>query len=428
AAAWLLPAQFGKIEYAPLVDQVRGSGVAPKHLITVGADPLPGTVSFEALLREGTTGAGGHELLEALRPDPREVCHLMPTGGTTGLPKLVPRTHNDYLCNAEFRARAWERSPQDTALVATPLTHNMALEVLLFPTLLTGGRLVILPSTDAEGILGAISQERVTTTILVPAQLVDLVAVPEIERYDRRTLGSLAGAGAKVPAELVRKVRERFGVLFFNVFGMAEGPCAMTRPEDPPEVVEQTVGYPICPYDEFRILDDEGRPLPAGEEGELAARGPGVFCGYYNDVAKNREVFTEEGFFRTGDLARLDGAGRLIIAGRKKDVLIRGGENISAAEVEELLMVHPDVAHAAVVGLPDPRLGERICAYVQPVPGTRPTLEALRRFLGERGVSVLFHPERLELLEALPLTNVGKVDKTALRADLEARLRQEQQA
>ena len=349
----------------------------------------------------------------------------MPTGGTTGLSKLVPRTHNDYLCNVVFRTKAWLRAPDDITLIATPVTHNMAIEVSLNPTFLTGGKVVMITSTRAREILEAIQKERVTTMILVPAQLQQIVDFPELKQFDVSSLKVIAGAGSHVAAELAKKVVERLGCRFYNVFGMSEGPCTQTRWDDPEEAVAHTVGWPICPHDEFKVIDETGAELPPGTEGELVARGPGVFRGYYKAEAANREAFTPDGFFRTGDLATFDREKRLIITGRKKDIIIRGGENISATEVEELISTHPKVEQAAVVGMPDPLLGERVCAFIKPRPGAVISFEEIISFLKEKKITVLYLPERVEMIEEMPLTNVGKVHKKQLREKIKEKLKQE---
>ena len=373
-------------------------------------------------------GAGPHELAALLpatdEDDPRlagfphdacALCHLMPTGGTTGLPKLVPRTHNDFLCNCRFRALATGRTADDVFLIVTPVTHNMAIEVSLLPSLWRGGTVVLLGSTAAGDILEAIERERVTFTILVPTLLQDLVSHPDLARTDLASLRALAGAGDRIPPELITEIHERIGRPFVHVYGMSEGPCANTKPTDPVDLVRHTVGFPICPGDEFRVVDDQGMPLPPGEAGELVARGPGVFRGYWNAEAINRESFLPGHFFRTGDLARVDREGRITLTGRRKDVIVRGGVKLSVALIEQYLGGLPEIKRAAVVGIPDPRLGERICAFIEPVSGEAPTPERIAQAFRDEGIAVMFCPERIELVESFPLTGVGKLDRTRLR-------------
>lgn len=419
--AWIVPLQFEKIDYHPMIESIRTKNLSLKDILVIASPSLrdhklpEGTVSFLDLLKRVDLKSYPQDYLQSFKPDPNEICHLMPTGGTTGLPKLVPRTHNDFYCNFDYRAKAWERSPHDITLIATPLTHNMAIEVSLNPAFLTGGKVVVIPSTRPKDILEAIEKERVTTTILAVAQVQQMVDDPDLNRYNLSSLNVIATGGSRMPPETIKKVYERLKCKFFNVFGMSEGPCLQTRYQDPEEVVLNTVGWPVCPYDEFKVIDANGKDLPYGTEGELVARGPCIFRGYFKAEAENREAFTRDGFFRTGDIAKFDPEGRLIITGRKKDIIIRGGENISAREVEDLISGHPKVEQVSVVGMPDPVLGERVCAFIKPKKGETISFDELILFLKEKKTSVLYLPERIEVIDEIPLTNVGKIDKKQLR-------------
>jgi non-ribosomal peptide synthetase component E (peptide arylation enzyme) len=228
-----------------------------------------------------------------------------------------------------------------------------------------------------------------------------------------------------MPPEAIRKVYDKLKCKFFNVFGMSEGPCTQTRLQDPDGVVFNTVGWPVCPYDEFKVIDANGDSLTGGKEGELVARGPCIFRGYYKAESENKEAFTPDGFFRTGDIAKFDSEGRLIITGRKKDIIIRGGENISAKEVEELISSHAKVLQVAAVGMPDPILGERVCAFVKPKKNMTISFEEIISFLREKRISVLYLPERVEVVDEIPLTNVGKMDKKRLREEIKEKLKKE---
>jgi non-ribosomal peptide synthetase component E (peptide arylation enzyme) len=311
ASTWIVPRRYEKIDYLSMIESIRLSQPSLKHIIIDAPDQptesFPaGTQSLHDLLKEIGLKECPKDTLRSFRPDPEEVCHFMPTGGTTGLSKLVPRTHNDYLCNVVFRAKAWLRAPDDITLIATPVTHNMAIEVSLNPTLLTGGKVVMITSTRSREILEVIQKERVTTMILVPAQLQQIVDFPELNQFDVSSLKVIAGAGSHVAAELTKKVHEKLGCRFYNVFGMSEGPCTQTCWDDPEQAVAHTVGWPVCPHDEFKVIDEAGHELADDKEGELVVRGPCIFRGYYKAEAANREVFTPDGFFRTGDLAKFD--------------------------------------------------------------------------------------------------------------------------
>lgn len=431
AKAWIVPFRFEKIEYKPMIEALRSQPSSLKHILVIESmgkedEPFPEeTIPFNALLEKIDLLRYPKDYLQSFRPGPDEICHLMPTGGTTGLPKLVPRTHNDWFCNVEYRAKVWERSPRDITLIATPVTHNMAIEVSMNPAFLTGGKVVMISSTRPREILEAIEKERVTTTILAVAQVQQILDFPELERYDLSSLQVIGTGGSHMPPEVIRKIYDKLKCKFFNVYGSSEGPCAQTRYDDPEEAVFHTVGWPICPYDEFKVIDSDGNELSHEEEGELVARGPTIFRGYYKSESENREAFTPDGFYRTGDIAKFDREGRLILTGRKKDIIIRGGENISAKEVEELIVSHPKVEQVAAVAMPDPILGERVCAFIKPKKGAIISFEEIVSYLKEKKTSVLNLPERIEVIEEMPLTNVGKVDKRKLREEIKEILKKE---
>lgn len=431
AKAWIVPFRFEKIEYKPMIEALRSQPSSLKHILVIESmgkedDPFPEeTIPFNALLKKIDLLRYPKDYLQSFRPDPDEICHLMPTGGTTGLPKLVPRTHNDWLCNVEYRTKAWERSPHDITLIATPITHNMAIEVSLNPAFLMGGKVVMISSTRPREILEAIEKEGVTTTILAVAQVQQIVDFQELDRYDISSLQVIGTGGSHMPPEVIRKIYDKLKCKFFNVYGSSEGPCTQTRYDDPEEAVFHTVGWPICPYDEFKVIDSDGNELSHEEEGELVARGPTIFRGYYKSESENREAFTPDGFYRTGDIAKFDREGRLILTGRKKDIIIRGGENISAKEVEELVISHPRVEQVAAVAMPDPILGERVCAFIKPKKGAILSFEEIVSYLKEKKTSVFNFPERIEVIEEMPLTNVGKVDKRKLREEIKEILEKE---
>ena len=248
---------------------------------------------------------------------------------------------------------------------------------------------------------------------------------PDLARYDLSSLRTLACGGANFAPELVRGVRDKIGCRPVNVFGMAEGPTITTRADDPFEAVCDTVGKPTHDWDEIRVVDDDGRPVPVEEEGEVVARGPDVIRGYFKVPEINREAVDAEGWFHSGDFGRMDENGRLRITGRKKDMILRGGENIATLEVEHPLLTHPKVQDVAVVAMPDPRLGERVCAFVRPRDGQVITLEEVREHLEREGVAKYKWPERVELMDELPLTNVGKVAKNVLRERIKVQMESE---
>ncbi|MBW1998034.1 MAG: AMP-binding protein, partial [Deltaproteobacteria bacterium] len=236
--------------------------------------------------------------------------------------------------------------------------------------------------------------------------------------------------GAGLPMEIAKRAVDyfgKFGCKFAgNGLGASEGLLAQGNLDDPLEVKLMTVGRNLTPGSHYKVIDEEERELPINVVGELVARGPEVFTGYYRTTEEeNRIVFTRDGYYRTGDLARIDERGYISITGRKKDVIMRGGETLVPGEMEELIRRHPSVERVAVIGMPDPRMGERACAYVVTRKGKDLTLEEMVAFLKERGAGVLLLPERLEIVDTLPVTGVGKVDKKLLRKDIEKKLKRE---
>jgi non-ribosomal peptide synthetase component E (peptide arylation enzyme) len=230
-------------------------------------------------------------------------------------------------------------------------------------------------------------------------------------------------AGGASHPDLVKDVTEKLKMKFYNGYGGTEGMTTITRTTDDLETICTTVGRPTCPYDTYKVIDQDGNELPPNTQGELIVKGPGVFTGYYNNPGENREAFTKDGFFRTGDVAKIDENGYIRLSGRIKEMINRGGESISATQIERLINRHPDVAAVAVIPMPDPVMGERVCAYIEPKPGAQLTFDDIIFFLKGEKASVLQLPERIEFIDAMPYTGAQKLDKRYLREDIQNKLR-----
>ncbi|HEY3277629.1 MAG TPA: AMP-binding protein [Syntrophorhabdaceae bacterium] len=413
--AWMVPDRYGKIDYAPIIDDVLKENPQLKDVIYVRGKKGP---FMEDLIAEGQLSKENLKALEARRPDPDEVSHIMPTGGTTGLPKASVRTHNSYITNVEYHSRLWEITSHDTLMVITPVAHSMAMHWGIGAAFLNFAKLVLLDSTTPEDICTWIEKEKVTAMPSVPALITRVVSMENLSSYNLSSLSKISVGGAPSTPELVRTVYDKLHCTFINGFGSSEGTNMATRPGDPIEVICNSVGRPACPYDTIIVVDDEGREVPPLVEGELVSKGPGVFTGYFKSAHENEGTFTPEGFFKTGDKARKDEKGNITITGRIKDIINRGGEKISALDIENRLSAHPAIRESAVVGMPDAVLGERICAYVVLRPQAALTFEETVAFLKNGGASVQQLPERIEFVNELPTTKVGKVDKKALREDI----------
>ncbi len=423
AKAWILPLRHGSIDYGPIIEKVSGEVSAIERIITVREGEHSTFLPMEELANRKALTSENLSRLAERRPDPMEVAQIMPTGGTTGLPKAAPRTHNSFLCNAEYHSRAWEITSQDTVLTIAPVSHAQGMFCGVGGGFINFAKLVLIDSTDPADICRVIERERVTAIPTVPALVIRLVNFDRRKDFDLSSLRKIYAGGAPSSPDLVMAVREKLGCAFVNAFGSSEGTNSMTRLDDELEVICNTVGAKCCPYETYKIVDNKGSELPPNCGGELVSKGPGIFTGYFGAGDENRNLFTPDGFLRTGDVARIDDAGNLTITGRIKDIILRGGENISAVEIENLVSTHEQVEVVAVIGMPDEELGERICAYIQPRSDTGElTFDDIITYLRQKGASVLQLPERIEFVDSIPLTKVGKVDKKALREHIKKRM------
>lgn len=359
-----------------------------------------------------------------------DVALFLLSGGTTGVPKLIPRTHADYLYNAREAARVSGLTIESRILLALPAEHNFPLACPgLLGALLTGACAIFCQSTKAADLAQTISRERITHLPCVPTIAIGLLDLPEAARADLASLQVITVGGQRLQEHTARSLKHSFPhVAVQQVLGMAEGLLCYTRLDASQEVAFKTQGRPLSPADEIRIVDPDGIDAVPGEVGELWCRGPYTIRGYFRAPERNREAFSSDGYYRTGDLVRLDPSGNLVVEGRIKDLINRGGEKISAEEIEAHLIAHPAVDAAAVVAMPDDVLGEKACAYLALRDGEAFDIVTMREFLAARGVAQFKWPERIELVRELPLTNVGKIRKTELRADIAAKIAGERAA
>ncbi|WP_099039438.1 (2,3-dihydroxybenzoyl)adenylate synthase [Mycobacterium neglectum] len=354
--------------------------------------------------------------------DPGSPALLLVSGGTTGLPKLIARTHNDYVYNATACAHAYEMTGEDVYLVALPAGHNFPLGCPgLLGSMTVGATSVFTADPSPESAFALIDRHKITVTGLVNALAKVWTQACEWEPVLPTSLRVVQVGGSRMTPEEARYILDGLTPGLSQIFGMAEGMLNFTRVGDPFDVVVNTQGRPMSPHDEMRVVDEAGREVVPGHEGELLVRGPYTLNGYYRADEANARSFSPDGFYRSGDRVRIfaDGerAGYVEVTGRIKDVIHRGGETVSASDLEEHLFAHPAIYTAAAVALPDDYLGEKICAAVV-FNGPTITLAELNQFLDERGVSAHSRPDMLAPLPALPKTAVGKVDKKKVVAQL----------
>ena len=422
--AWVGPERYRNTEYLPMLRQVAEENPDLKHFISVRAEaPNSAFIPLEKLIEEAELTPSSVAALEARRPDPMEVSMILLTGGTTGLPKAVPRTHNDYIASVEYHSRAWEITSEDVVLSAAPVSHAQAMHNGVGGAFFNYAKYVLTDSTEALDICSVIEREKVTAFPTVPALVQRMLSLDNLKQYNFNSLRKIYAGGAPSTPEMVKDIYDKLDCKFVNAFGSAEGSGSMTRLDADIETICTTVGKIDCPYATFKILDQYGEEVPPGQEGELTTKGPNIFTGYFKSWEDNKQTFTSDGFFKTGDLAKIDKSGTIMITGRIKETILRGGETISAVGIERLISAHPDVAEVAVIGMPDKQMGERICAYICLREGASSlVLPELVAFLKNSGASVMQLPERIEIIDKIPLTGVGKADKKVLKEDIRKKL------
>ncbi|MGW6869944.1 (2,3-dihydroxybenzoyl)adenylate synthase [Streptomyces sp. NPDC054901] len=410
AVAYVIPSVHAGFDHRELAAEVREDAPRLRHVFVADGEPGAFTALADVPEEPGPD-------FPAHRPGPQDLAFLQLSGGSTGVPKLIPRTHDDYIYSLRGSNELCGVDADSVYLVALPAAHNFPLSSPgSLGALYAGGRVVLAPQPVPDVAFPLIEAEGVTITGLVPPLALVWTDAAGRTAHDLSTLEVLLVGGAKFSEEAARRVRPALGCTLQQVFGMAEGLVNYTRLDDPEEVIVTTQGRPISPDDEILIVDDEDRPVPEGDVGHLLTRGPYTIRGYWNAPEHNARSFTADGFYRTGDLVRATPPGHLVVEGRAKDQINRGGEKIAAEEVENHLLAHPAVHDANVVAEPDPYLGERTCAYVIPRAGAEPvTGTALRRFVRERGLAAYKVPDRVVFVSAFPTTGVGKISKKDLR-------------
>ncbi|MGN6336665.1 (2,3-dihydroxybenzoyl)adenylate synthase [Mycobacterium sp.] len=415
ATGLLIADTAGGFDYRAMARALSEEHAGLEHVVVDG-DPGP-FISWAQLRDQPSIDT------PASPPDPGSPALLLVSGGTTGTPKLIPRTHDDYVFNAEASAELCGLASDDVYLAVLSAGHNFPLACPgLLGAMTVGATTVFATDPSPEAAFAAIARHGVTVTALVPALAKLWAQACEWEPVTPKTLRLLQVGGAKLEPEDARLVRSALAPALQQVFGMAEGLLSYTRLNDPPELTEHTQGRPLSAADELRVVDAEGEPVAPGEEGELLVRGPYTFNGYFRAERDNERSFDAQGFFRSGDVVRLRDDGYLVVTGRVKDVICRGGETISAAELEEKLHGHPGILSAAAVALPDPYLGEKICAAVV-FNGRTLSLAELNCYLDERGVAAHARPDVLVAMTSLPTTPIGKIDKRAIAEQVSAQQR-----
>jgi 2,3-dihydroxybenzoate-AMP ligase len=414
AAACVFPDRQGDFAFSPMIRRVREANPCLRFAIVLGA-PAAGELSLTELIER--PARLNREELDAIRIDPTDPCIFQLSGGTTGVPKLIPRTHNDYAYNSKAAAQVCGVTRDSVLLLVLPIAHNLPLACPgIQGFMFNGGRIVLSASTRPADMFALVEKHRVTHIKVVPALLIRMIHDPAVTRFDTSSIRYIQSGGQRLQPETRMRTRRLIPSCFVQEnFGMSEGLLLFAKIDDPEDVRMETVGFPVSPDDEIRLIDDDDRVVPFGEVGEMCARGPYTLRGYYKSPEYNARAFTSDGFYRSGDLMRQHRSGAYLVEGRKKDLINRGGEKISAEEIENLILAHPAVQNVACIAMPDEQLGERTCACVILRPGAAGlALAELVEFLAAREIAKFKLPERLELMSEFPLSTFGKVSKKTL--------------
>ncbi|MEC7491048.1 MAG: AMP-binding protein [Pseudomonadota bacterium] len=424
AKACVVPAKARDYSFTDLVNRLRNE----HDCLTIGivlGPPQDDFVTVEDLL--DTEPNASESDLGEIQIDPEDPAVFQLSGGTTGIQKLIPRTHNDYICNSRLACASTETGPDKVLLDILPIGHNLPLACPgMQGFLMKGGTVVFSQTTRGEVLFPLIEKHGVTHVHCVPALLIRWLHDPAIGDHDLSSLQYLQSGGQRLQPEVRRRTYELIPSVFVQEnFGMAEGMLFFAEKHHEEAVRMETVGFPMCEDDEVRIVDEEDNVVPFGEVGEMCCRGPYTLRGYFGTPEHNARAFTVDGFYRTGDLMRQHPSGAYLVEGRKKDLINRGGEKISAEEIENLILTHPAVKNVACVAMPDPVLGERMCACIIPAAGQTLDLQELTCHLESYELARFKLPERLKLMGEFPLSPFGKVSKKNLVEDIAANLADE---
>jgi 2,3-dihydroxybenzoate-AMP ligase len=413
AVACVMPDRHRDFDFRDLMRRIQQEQRSLRHGIVLG-DAGEGFHSLDQLIDQKSTLDSAE--LSRIAPNPNDPALFLLSGGTTGVPKLIPRTHNDYVYNSKMAGSVTGIADDSVLLDVLPISHNLPLACPgLQGFIFKGARVVLSTDASPEVVFRLTQKHRVTHIHVVPALLIRWLADPMMGRYDLSSLKVIQSGGQRLQPETRAKAQELIpSVTVQENFGMAEGTLMFARLDDPPDVRLETVGRPICPDDEIMLLDEDDNVVPFGEVGEFCCRGPYTLRGYFGAPEHNKRVFTFDGYYRSGDLMRQHKSGNYMVEGRKKDLINRGGEKISAEEIENLILSHPAVQNVACVPVPDPELGERMCACIVLHEGRMLSFEELIGFLETKDMAKIKLPEYLLIVPELPLSNVGKVSKKRL--------------
>lgn len=423
AAGVVIPWKIGDFDYHDMIESLRPDVPSLKHIFFSGNEVPPGSISLNEVTRQPTEKKYPARLIEERRFKVTEVSLINLTTGTTGFPKFVEYPICARLVTGRAFMEAFKFTARDTLGALAPASGGPNMPVY-YAAPQVPCRVAMLEKFTPEDAFKMIEKSRVTVPCVVPAQLALMVQHPSLKKYDLSSIRAWFSCGAPMAYSLGVEVEEKIGGIIMNAYGALDfGSCFIHDLDDPREIRFLTAGKPRVGTI-AKIVDDDGKEVNRGEVGELTGCGPTCSSGYYGDPEATQEAWGKDGCYKTGDLARIDEQGNLVIVGRKKDMIIRGGQNIYPVEIENLLVQHPSVHSVAIVGYPDAVMGERACAFIIPKQGKSLTFEEMVSFLKEKEIAPYKLPERLELVEKFPMAGDGqKVDKKLLRQEILSRVK-----
>jgi len=425
AKAFITVDEFSGFNHAKMGEDLHGKYAALEHII--------GLEEIREMSDGDVTGK-----LDSIPLDPNDVFTLCWSSGTEAVPKGCPLSHNNWIFQATLSFTCAPHKPGENFITAGPLVNMASIGTVFIPWLKGGGKFVLHHPFDGPSFIMQLISEEIHYTLLVPAVVNALLKHPLVDQFDLSKMNAITIGAAPPALWSVKELKRRWGIEFGNIWGMNEGPANISGPSNMPDMEMRIDHFPqynkqgsnwskdILKFLELKIINPATGEelLEEGEVGELYYKGPNVIPGYFRSPELTEKIFDKDGFFKTGDLFQIKDNHCIGFFDRSKDIIIRGGFNISAQEIENLLLGHPKIADAAAVAMPDEKLGERMCVYVVPQPDLSVDLEEIKAFMKDQGVAVYKMPERIEIIDAIPRNPVGKIRKNILRDDVRSKLKQ----
>jgi non-ribosomal peptide synthetase component E (peptide arylation enzyme) len=424
AVGIVIPFEFRGFNYFSMIQEIKSDTPSLRHIFVIGNDVPEGAISVKELAESPLGGKYSPDYFQKTRFSAFETFQIATTTGTTGMPKCVEFVSSVRQCTGRVIAKRLKITEDDVVGAFAPVIAGGCFNEVYRAAPLMGARIAVAKYFTPEEILALIERERVTIIATVPAVLIRILEYPDFEKYDVSSLRIVKYGGAALPYDQALKAWEKFGRPVLPAYGGLDvGTMSSSFIEDTKENLLKTVGKPLDGAI-IKLIDENNEEVPEGEVGEVIVKGPHCEPGYFGDPEATKEAWYD-GWFHTGDLASFDIEGRLTIRGRRKDMIIRGGQNIYPLEIESMLLKHPKVLKASVIGMPDAEMGEKACAYAVIMNGESLSFSDMVLFMKSLGIAPFKIPERLEIIDDLPLAGGIKVDKKQLRLDIEAKLRQE---